>query len=90
LSDELLDIKAQLLALRQFAAAHYASILVMRPGPVSAVQSLARDGIAKFEQALEACAGPEASQELNRQSVHHLELIWNDVEQALRQRGYST
>src|SRR4051812_2756987 len=80
-SDDMLEMRAQMLALRQFAVGHYASILVARPGPVTAALSLAQSSVAGFEKALAAGAVPDASGELVQASIHQLELIWNDVEQ---------
>jgi hypothetical protein len=89
LSDEIQDMRAQLLALRQFASAFYASILVARPGPVTACQQLAKDGGAAFEKIFETGGVPNASPELAQRSLQELELIWMDVELALRRRGYT-
>lgn len=83
------DIRAQVLALRQFTVGLYASLLVMRPAPVSTAQALAKDSVAGFEQACAQGALADASPELVQQSINQLERTWNDVEQALRRRGYS-
>jgi hypothetical protein len=89
LSDETQDLRAQLLALRQFTTALYASILVVRPGPVFACQQLAKDGAAAFENIFETGGVPNTSPELMQRSLQELELIWMDVELALRRRGYT-